>query len=104
MVLNDARLLLLGPIAVAPEHQGHGLAQRLIAGSLARLDALGRVPVVLIGEPRLFGPFGFVQAPEGWTLPGPVEGRRLLFRPGGGAPLPPTGALSAAPPPPRGSA
>lgn len=97
-------LLLLGPIAVAPARRGTGLAARLTAESLARLDARGGAPVVLIGEPGLFGRFGFDAVHAGaWILPGPVERHRLLLRPGPEA-LPLEGSLSAAGHPRQGSA
>lgn len=98
-------LLLLGPIAVAASHRGRGLAARLTEASLARLDARGGAPVVLIGEPGLFGRFGFdAAATGGWTLPGPVERHRLLLRPGPGPRLPGVGTLSAAARPHQGNA
>lgn len=81
-------LLLLGPIAVRPDCQGRGLALQLTAESLARADATGGPPIVLIGDPELFGRFGFDAAPTAdWALPGPVERRRLLVRGGGALPI-----------------
>ena len=58
----------LGPVSVAPEHQGRGLGSRLVRGALARLRALGGRGCVLVGEPAYYGRFGF-RAEPGIALP-----------------------------------
>ncbi|MEM1430886.1 MAG: N-acetyltransferase [Pseudomonadota bacterium] len=73
---RGAPAMLLGPVAVAPDHQGRGVGSKLIA------DALGRVatrpakpPVLVLGDPNYYGRFGFTAEPnvappyalpEGW--------------------------------------
>lgn len=80
--VDGAPMLFLGPLAVAPAAQGERLGGALVEASLAACahsDALG---VIVVGQPRMFAPFGFVEIPKNRiTLPGPVEARRLQWRP-----------------------
>ena len=72
-------LILVGPVAVAPERQQGGIGRRLTAAALERI---GDMPLMLIGDPEYYGRFfGFSAAATGaWRLPGPVERHRLLAR------------------------
>lgn len=49
----------LGPIAVAPDHQGRGVGHALIVAGLQRLRALGARGCVVLGDPAYYGRFGF---------------------------------------------
>jgi predicted N-acetyltransferase YhbS len=75
-------LVLLGPVAVRPERQQHGIGRMLMRASLAAADASGEDAMMLIGDPEYYERlFGFHAAPtQGWQLPGPVERHRLLVR------------------------
>lgn len=74
-----APALLLGPLAVAPEHRGRGFGVALIRHGLAQAEALDHRIVLLVGDPEYYERFGFRRAPaQGLTLPGPVEERRFL--------------------------
>ena len=89
-------LTLLGPLAVAPAARDRGFGRRLLADSLARADAAGIDPILLIGDASYYGPFGFsAAATGGWTLPGPVERERLLLRQRGSTPLPAVARVTA---------
>jgi predicted N-acetyltransferase YhbS len=79
-------LVLVGPVAVAPERQQAGLGRLLTAATLAAADSR-RLDLMLIGDPEYYGRFfGFsAEATAGWRLPGPVERHRLLAR-GAGIP------------------
>ncbi|HEY0270195.1 MAG TPA: N-acetyltransferase [Sphingomonas sp.] len=86
-------LWLVGPIAVHPDRRNEGIGRAMLRRALAAIDRTG-VPALLIGDPEYYGPFGFAaDATGGWSLPGPVERRRLLIRLDGGATLPATGML-----------
>jgi len=87
-----APLVLVGPVAVAPERQQGGIGRALMAHMLAAADAGATPPLVMIGDPEYYGRFfGFsAEATQGWDVPGPVERRRLLAR---GGPLPADGML-----------
>lgn len=75
-----APLWLVGPIAVARERRGEGIARAMLRRALAAIDATG-IPAVLIGDPEYYGAFGFTaDATGGWSLPGPFERHRLLAR------------------------
>jgi putative acetyltransferase len=54
---------LLGPVAVHPDHQGRGIGRALIECGLSSLRALGGRGCVLVGDPALYGRFGFGHVP-----------------------------------------
>lgn len=63
----------LGPISVAPEHQGRGVGAQLMEHALSELRALGATGCVVLGEPRYYSRFGFIAEPL-LVLPGvPAE-------------------------------
>ncbi len=88
-------MIMVGPVAVLPEHQGQGFGQALMTASLAALSPDAPLPQVMIGDPEYYGRFwGFTNAPTGeWRLPGPFEQRRLLVRCANPAVLPKEGML-----------
>jgi len=88
-------LIMVGPVAVLPEHQGQGYGQALMSASLAGLDPRAPLPQVMIGDPEYYGRFwGFSNAHTGgWSLPGPFDPRRLLVRCDNPAVLPVEGSL-----------
>ena len=51
----------LGPIAVHPAHQRHGIGGALIRAALAELPALGAHGCVVLGDPAYYPRFGFRQ-------------------------------------------
>lgn len=61
VVADEVRVpaLALGPIAVVPERQGRGIGRRLIECGLAAANGRGIAIVFVLGEPGLFGRFGF---------------------------------------------
>jgi predicted N-acetyltransferase YhbS len=73
-------LLMVGPVAVLPAHQGEGYGKALMAAALGALDPAAPLPQVLIGDAPYYGRFGFVEAPRGWRCPGPWDPARLLVR------------------------
>lgn len=89
-------LVMVGPVAVDPAHQGggHGRAMMdaVVAAARAQADDQGCEPLMMIGDPEYYGRFwGFcADGTDGWAAPGPFEKRRLLAlsvdgRPVGGA-------------------
>jgi len=74
--IGDTEVLLLGPVAVHPTHQGEGLAASLIGDSLAL--AAGRWDqVMLIGDASYYGRFGFEKL-HGVVMPPPTNPDRVL--------------------------
>lgn len=61
---NGKRLevLSMGPIAIAPEYQRHGVGRRLVAHALDKASELDYAAVLLCGEPDLYSKYGFEQA------------------------------------------
>ena len=79
--LEQRAVLLLGPLAVQPDLRGQGYGQQIVREGLARAEAMGKWPLVLVsGEPEYYPKFGFVPAATyqlDW--PGFVEPERLQF-------------------------
>ena len=50
----------LGPVAVVPDRQGHGIGSALIEAGLDQLRVRGSRGCVVLGEPAYYGRFGFV--------------------------------------------
>ena len=59
----------LGPVAVLPARQGHGIGRALIEAGLARVRALGGAGCVLVGDAAFYRRFGF-RADPGLTFKG----------------------------------
>jgi putative acetyltransferase len=65
-------VLALGPIAVAPEHQGRGIGGALVRAVHAVARARDFPAVVLLGHPGYYPRFGYVPArPLGLEAPAP---------------------------------
>jgi predicted N-acetyltransferase YhbS len=101
-------LVMVGPVAVHPEQQLHGIGRMLMDMLVTTTDAMShaaQLPLVMIGDPEYYGRFwGFsADATGNWEVPGPVELRRLLVRIPQGVNVPAAGVLgprllAAAPP------
>jgi len=79
IAVGERDALLLGPLAVDPNHQHDGLGAALVA---AALDAarVKDAAVILVGAPAFFAPFGFTPIPRGRVrFPGPVDPARFLW-------------------------
>lgn len=50
----------LGPLAVQPEHQGHGIGSALVERGLTALRIEGAAGCVVLGDPGFYRRFGFV--------------------------------------------
>lgn len=80
---GEVPLIMVGPVAVAPDHQRHGTGRLLMTAAIEAADARGAgEALILIGDPEYYGRFfGFSAAlTTRWRLPGPFEQRRLLVR------------------------
>lgn len=62
----------LGPVAVAPRDQGHGVGTALIRAALTELRTLGAHGCVVLGEPDFYARFGFVRDPGLSYAPAPA--------------------------------
>ncbi len=60
---------LLGPVAVLPEWQGHGIGRALVETGLGELRSRGALGCVLVGDPSFYTRFGFRHQPV-VTYPG----------------------------------
>ena len=76
-------LVLVGPVAVDPAMQRGGLGRHLMRAMLAAAPAHADGALMMIGDPEYYDRFFQFssQHTARWTLPGPVEARRLLARP-----------------------
>jgi predicted N-acetyltransferase YhbS len=75
--VGDAPVLLLGPIAVHPTHQGEGLGGWLMRESLSRAADLGWARVLLVGDEPYYRRFGFARL-DGVIMPPPTNPARVL--------------------------
>lgn len=75
--VGGRRVLLLGPVAVHPTHQGEGLGGLLIHESLAEARRLGWERVLLVGDAPYYRRFGFEKI-EGVEMPPPTNPDRVL--------------------------
>lgn len=58
----------LGPLSVLPARQGLGIGSALVRDGIAQIQALGAAGIVLLGNPKYYGRFGF-EAYPGLILP-----------------------------------
>ncbi len=63
----------LGPIGVTPGRQGEGIGRALVEASIETARELGEPAIVLLGDPDLYGRFGFEPASR-WGLRNPFAG------------------------------
>ena len=79
--IGDRPSVGLGPLGVAPGHQGRGVGQALMHAVLAAADALDEPAVVLLGDPGYYRRFGFVlAAPLGVLPPDPSWAEHFQLR------------------------
>ena len=100
VALTDAEgrkhpMVMVGPVAVLPEHQGRGFGKALVTAAISALNPKAPLPQVMICDPEYYGRFwGFTNgATGGWSLPGPFAQERLLVRCDNPAVLPREGML-----------
>jgi putative acetyltransferase len=58
---NEAGWYTLGPVSVLPERQGQGIGRALIEAGIAHMRKAGAQGVVVLGDPDLYGRFGFAR-------------------------------------------
>lgn len=79
ILIGGAPALLLGPIAVHPDHEGRGIGSRLVRAGLEAAKAAGYRLVVAVGVISYLGRFGFRRAsPLGLRFPVAVDDTRFL--------------------------
>lgn len=88
-------LVMVGPVAIEPAHQGGGHGRALMDRVVAIARSIGSDPLMMIGDPEYYGRFwGFsAEHTGGWSAPGPFDPRRLLALPTAGADFPRSGML-----------
>ena len=57
---GDARIALLAPLAVAPDHQRQGIGGALVRDGLQKLREARFALVCVLGDPAYYGRLGFV--------------------------------------------
>lgn len=72
----------LAPLAVDEGYRGQGLAKKLVYEGLDSLNEFGYAAVVTLGEPAMYGRFGFVPAAQfGLRCAGPDTEAYFLIHP-----------------------
>ncbi|MDG1470126.1 MAG: N-acetyltransferase [Ascidiaceihabitans sp.] len=79
VLVGDAPVLLLGPVAVHPTRQGEGLGHQLVEASLDIAMTLHWTRVMLVGDAPYYNRFGF-QRLAGVMMPPPTNPDRVLGR------------------------
>lgn len=79
---NEFLMIMVGPVAVDPQHQNMGIGRAMMTAMLRAMSASAPLPLVLIGDPEYYGRhFAFTaKKTQSWSLPGPFERERLLAR------------------------
>lgn len=78
---TSSPLVLVGPVAITPQHQNRGLGQMLMHAMIKEASRIAAPPMVMIGDPDYYARFGFTADQTiGWRLQGPFEPQRLLLR------------------------
>ena len=57
--LASTKPVLLGPLAIASDHQRQGVGTALIRDAQSKLDAAGVSHIVVLGDPNYYGRHGF---------------------------------------------
>lgn len=71
--------LLLGPLAVAPEHGGKGIGSALMRAAITEAKSRGHGAILLVGDAEYYARFGFSKAlAETFVMPGPFARERFL--------------------------
>lgn len=65
---------LLAPLAVCPDHQRRGIGSRLVAEGVKQVAAMGAGVLLVYGDPKYYGRFGFtVDQGKRYTPPYPLQ-------------------------------
>jgi predicted N-acetyltransferase YhbS len=79
IVIGGRPALLLGPLAVHPDHKGRGAGKALVRIALDAARSAAHKVVMLVGDEPYYGPLGFTRLrPGAITLPAPVDPMRVL--------------------------
>lgn len=68
---SDVRLLQLSPLGVLPEFQRQGHGSALVRRTIDAVRTMGEPALLVEGNPKYYGRFGFVRADELGLLPPP---------------------------------
>ena len=71
--------LLLGPLAVDPDHEGKGIGSALMRAAIVEAKKRGHGAILLVGDPSYYERFGFfAEKARHLVMPGPFERHRFL--------------------------
>lgn len=77
---NGPDAILLGPLSVVLENQGHGIGGTLMKQGIATARRAGHQLILLVGDYDYYSRVGFNKFPHGQVvMPGPVDFERLLY-------------------------
>ncbi|MCU1531061.1 MAG: family acetyltransferase [Arthrobacter sp.] len=80
--VGELELLGLGPIAVVPRLQRHGVGSALLQETVARANDAGERGIALLGDPEYYSRFGFVPSTSlGVEPPDPAWGGHFQLLP-----------------------
>jgi putative acetyltransferase len=71
LVPGTRRVLQVGPLAVVPAHQRRGVGSALMQETIRLADEMGEPLLLIEGNPKYYGRFGFTRADEQGIEPPP---------------------------------
>lgn len=82
ILVGDTPCLMLGPLAVRPQHKARGIGRRLMAMAETAALHAGERAIILVGDRAYYMPIGYQPLPGGSiVMPGPVDRSRILGLP-----------------------
>jgi predicted N-acetyltransferase YhbS len=79
ILAGGAEALILGPLTVEPAFMSRGIGAALMQRGLEVAREEGHTLILLIGDEKYYGRFGFKKVPFGQLImPGPTDPERLL--------------------------
>jgi putative acetyltransferase len=78
LVPGTRRVLQVGPLAVVPSHQRRGIGTALMEATVRIADERGEPLLLIEGNPKYYGRFGFTRADE-YGIEMPPESRGAQF-------------------------
>jgi len=80
LVPGTRRVLQVGPLAVVPSHQRRGIGTALMEETVRVADERGEPLLLIEGDPRYYGRFGFMRADEhGIEMPPESHGAQFFM-------------------------
>lgn len=79
VMVGEAKVLILGPLAVQSDQRGRGIGIALMKRGIEEARKTDFAAIILVGDEPYYGRAGFTRVPPGrLRFPGPVDPARIL--------------------------